>query len=225
VRYWLHLGLLNVEGTKMSKSLGNFLTVKDAVEKYGVALILFSIARFHYSSPINLTDLLFDEQLNQLLDLYRVLESHQETVTTSEQQFPSVENLIQAFNKAMDSDFNSSLALTTILETVKKIKTLSNEAEKNATLTKVRELLSIFLLNQKSFSYQNVAQEALNFRSKRLSLPPISLQTLETYYQERQNARMIKDFKAADTFRDLVAPYKISFMDGTENKWRFDSCA
>jgi cysteinyl-tRNA synthetase len=219
VRYWAHLGLLNINGSKMSKSLGNFLTVDQALDRYGKTLLIYSSLTFHYRSPINLSDTLFDEHVNTVLEWYRLLEISSQTVDLVESQTA----LVAAFHRAMDDDFNTSQALVVLSQGFKELRKLvvGSSTEAGTLASELRKLGKVLMLFGEGETYNTILDEVLSFRCQQLGLTPIQRSELEEMYKARQAAREKKDFVAADAIRDRLAPYKIQILDKSEQRFRF----
>jgi cysteinyl-tRNA synthetase len=248
VNYWFHTGLLMINGTKMSKSLNNFITAEEALDSYGAGLIIYTSLKFHYSSPINLSDDLFLENVNHFVDLAWVYSSLEEkiaeatvmhTFSGSPLDDSTESTLFSEFKKAMDNDLNTPVALVVLSKLVKDIKGFlktikTKESLQEAEISKLLHLrkdlvtiCSILFLNKDNFTYQKVGLEVLKFvtskiaADKKSDLPPLSLDSLHEFIEARKQAREKKDFKTSDALRDKMKEYGIEFLDGDEKGWRF----
>lgn len=126
VKYWMHTGFLNVKGTKMSKSLGNFITIRDLIKNYEPEVFRFLVLSTHYRSPIDFSsDNLHQAQKNMerikkfLLKVDEVLEDDQNTLINHNQK--KCDELQQKFIAAMDDDFNTPQALSILFEITRDI--------------------------------------------------------------------------------------------------------
>jgi cysteinyl-tRNA synthetase len=230
VNYWLHLGLLQIEGTKMSKSLGNFVTIRQGLDTYGSTLLKMAFLRAHYRSPLNLCDELFDQQLNHLVELFWVVDKCREKIESVENYDYSPSSFKLSFEEAMDDDFNIPVAMATLQEGLKKLrvfvydnKSAISNSEASSLLKDVIESCKVLMIDLNSSSYLEIANECLRYRANRLTLPVLELAELESLYEERQQARAKKDFAIADAIREKVSPYKISLLDANIQKWRFEA--
>ena len=124
-RFWLHNGYINVNNTKMSKSLGNFFTVRDVAEKYGYAAIRFFILSAHYRSPINFSAEIIEQSKNALERITNCrenLEFYKKSAAAGEpspEQLASLDAYKAAFIEAMDDDFNTADGIAAIFELVR----------------------------------------------------------------------------------------------------------
>lgn len=221
VKYWAHLGLLNIGGTKMSKSLGNFLTVDQALERYGRTLLTYTILTFHYRSPINLSDDLFEEHINTVLEWGRLLCSVEELYgIDSESQSGTVS---AAFDKAMEDDFNTPQALVALNQGFKELRKLLTSGEDVTQVVRLagelRDLGKVLYLF--SDSHDVVLDQVLRFRSLRVDKPRLSVGELNDLYNRRQKARAEKNYAQADEVRDILLPYNITILDQSQQRFRF----
>lgn len=124
-RFWLHNGYINVNNTKMSKSLGNFFTVRDVAEKYGYPAIRFFILSAHYRSPINFSAEIIEQSKNALERITNCrenLEFYKKSAAAGEpssEQLASLDGYKAAFIEAMDDDFNTADGIAAIFELVR----------------------------------------------------------------------------------------------------------
>ena len=230
VKYWTHCGLLNIDGLKMSKSLGNFITVDEALEKYGKELIVFVILRHHYRSAIDLQDKLFRDSLNSLRNFYTLISRDivANNIDALKSNNKHVENLIQDFEKEMDNDFNTPGAIV-VLAKYLELSVELKKAKQNKELTELHE--AIVFLGQILGLFQNndltnLTQEMLKFQHESLKTPELlSADAIDNLIGEREKARVAKDFAKSDYLRDALNLHGISVMDGDENRtsWEFSA--
>ena len=223
VKYWAHLGLLNIGGTKMSKSLGNFLTVDQALERYGRSLLTYTVLTFHYRSPVNLSDDLFEENMNTVLEWSRLLTQAEPFGTVTEMAKPS--ELAEIFDKAMCDDFNTPQAIVALSQGFKELRKLivgggSSKAQKISGLASELKLLGqvLYLFSDE---YSAVLEQLLAFRSAKSGQQKLSVNELNELYDRRQQARAEKNYSKADEVRDLLVPYGITLLDGSQQRFRF----
>jgi len=194
-KYWLHHGLLTINGQKMAKSLGNFVTVKDFINQYRDAdiLKLFFLST-HYSNPIDYTDekigeakkqkKSFDEFFDKV-NSWSSLKSRIKVVSSSEDK-NKIDDICIRFEQAMDDDFNTPMALASLFELIDlSLGFISSDKEEifNYAKLKLGKFFKIFGLTVKSIKIPEEAKKML---------------------EERDNARKIKDFEKADKIREEI---------------------
>ena len=108
-KYWIHNGLIKVNGQKMSKSLGNSIYLREILEKYNNEIIRFALLQTNYKNDINILDNFFTDAKKHLLNFYKVLKSVEELNIQSDKKNPQID---LDFNEAMDDDFNTALAIS-----------------------------------------------------------------------------------------------------------------
>ena len=157
--YWMHNGFLNIDNKKMSKSLGNFFTVREIGEKYDLQVLRFFMLSAHYRSPINFSAELMEASKNGLDRIITSAERLKElqdkvsgdTLTEAEQEDKkTVDELVAKFEAAMDDDFNTADAVSAIFELVKLANSTANEESSKAyvellagTIAKLSDVLGI----------------------------------------------------------------------------------
>lgn len=205
-KYWMHNGFINVDNEKMSKSLGNFFTLKDVFTKYDPKVVRFMFLQTHYRNPINFSDALLDQAkagLGRVHDFVRSVEAFKIHGIESD---PEVEKEISIFvNKAvvdfefsMDDDFDSSGGLAALFDFIKAVNVLS--VEKKLSLPAI-DLILNFL--QKLDSVLGV-----------IFVKAGSLDSeVENLIEEREKARSEKDFAKSDEIRDILLERGIVLED------------
>lgn len=214
-KYWMHNGFLNIENKKMSKSLGNFFTVRDISEKYDLQVLRFFMLSAHYRSPLNFSAELMEAAKNGLeriltcvSNLNFLLEKAQtqELGAEEEKLLLQAKEFVTKFDEAMDDDFNTADAISAIFELVKYANTSVGEGASAAFIRALKdeivELMDICGLTAER------QQEMLDVE-------------IESLIQERQDARKAKNFARADEIRDLLAGKGIVLEDTREGvKWK-----
>ncbi len=146
VNYWLHNGFLNVDNEKMSKSLGNFFTIADVLQKFDGETIRFFMLRTHYRSPFNFADALLDEARTALKRLYTALDAVPAEAGAIDWSVPHA----AAFKAAMDDDFNTPGALAVLFELASEL----NRTRDAATATLLKSLAGVLgILQQPPRAY------------------------------------------------------------------------
>lgn len=210
-KYWLHMAMLNVDNTKMSKSLGNFFTLREVAEKYGYNIVRFFLLTAHYRSPINFSDELIRAAGNALERIKNCARSLNECDGGGEVDHAFVEGTEQftaQFEAAMDDDFNTANAITAIFELVKYInRGLNAETSKEtagALYTKLQtltDIMGVLLVEPEGTENDEDAE-------------------IEDLIERRQQARKDKDFTTADSIRDELVARGIVIKDTPEGvKW------
>ncbi|MCD6263836.1 cysteine--tRNA ligase [Candidatus Bathyarchaeota archaeon] len=161
VRYWVHTGILKIHGRKMSKSLGNFITIREALEKYQGEVLRFFFASTHYRSTIDFNERGLEQARRNLQTLYNVMEKVRRLTPKEEMEEDEVrleeevERCRRGFIEAMDDDFNSPKALTSLLELSREVNRFADthKAINGRLLQKIlrifRELGGIFGILQR----------------------------------------------------------------------------
>jgi cysteinyl-tRNA synthetase len=134
VNYWIHNGFVRVDNEKMSKSLGNFFTIRDVLKQYDAEVIRFFILRAHYRSPLNYSDAHIDDAKGALTRLYTAL-----SVVDTDSEQPAVDwDEVHAirFREAMDDDFNTPLAVAELFD-------LASEVNRSKSIEAARQLKAL----------------------------------------------------------------------------------
>ncbi len=208
-RYWMHNGYINVDNRKMSKSLGNFFTVREVAEKFGYEPIRYIMISSHYRSPINYSVDILTQSKNALERLYTCLDNMNFALKSAPEGGEAPAFLAehkQAFITAMDDDLNTADALAAIFSLVKDINIMLSE---NAGKASIEAALALFneLTDVLGLVY-NREDELLDA-------------DIEALIEERTAARKNKDFATADRIRDELKEKGIILEDSpTGVKWR-----
>lgn len=223
-RYWMHAGLLTIDGTKMSKSLGNFLTIEDAFKKYGFELIRYLFLTQHYRSNVNLSDQVFLEIMNPLWDLYRTVAQVSERFGAISQSVEykldnsPLENFRLEIEKALNDDFNTPLAIVAIRKIVtelRKFLLLEQNSESSQMAHRYIYAISEFgrILGLFNIGYEEVFNQLLNFISIVKNVHPPALQEIRQILVDRQEARSKKDFATSDIIREKLSNIGLEYLD------------
>ena len=139
VNYWMHNGFVRVDDEKMSKSLGNFFTIRDVLQKYDAEVVRFFILRAHYRSPLNYSDVHLDDAKTALARLYTALKDVPPDVQPDTQPLDWHEPHAVRFAEAMNDDLNTPLALSVLFD-------LANALNKNKSVDTARQLKGLALV-------------------------------------------------------------------------------
>lgn len=214
-RYWLHNGFLNIDNRKMSKSLGNFFTVREIGEQYDLQVLRFFMLSAHYRSPINFSREIMESSksaLERIVTAVSNLKHLSETAgvdQASEQETALLEEMKTYRKKledAMDDDLNTADAISAIFELVKFANTHGGETSSREFVDRVRK--EIIELSDILGLIVEKEEENLD-------------DAIEKLIQERQAARKARDFKRADEIRDELLAQGIILEDTREGvKWK-----
>lgn len=215
VRYWMHNAFLNIDNIKMSKSLGNFKTVRQISEEYDLQVLRFFMLSAHYRSPLNFSREMMDgakASLDRILTatdhLRDCLAAAAERELTAEEtaELAAFDALREKFEAAMDDDFNTADAISTVFEMVKRANITVTKESAAAYIRRVKELLEKLL-------------EALGIHAERKEE---SLDArVEALIEERQTARKEKNYARADEIRAELTAMGILLEDTKEGvKWK-----
>lgn len=211
VNTWMHNGFVRVDEEKMSKSLGNFFTVREVLEKYHPEVVRFFILSSHYRSPLNYSDSHLDEARATLDGLYLAL---REVTNSDDSEIDN--NYLEKFNAAMDDDFNTPKAVAVLHEIAHAInRETDKDAQSTRTLgTTLKQLgATMGLLQAHAEAY---LQSAAVTESDGLTADEIN-----TYIEQRKQARIDKDFAESDRIRNLLTEQGITLEDSpTGTTWR-----
>lgn len=214
-KYWMHNGFLNIDNKKMSKSAGNFFTVRDIGEKYDLQVLRFFMLSAHYRSPLNFSAELMEAAKNgyerimtSVSNLNYLLERAQGDVFGAEEEkaVEEAKAFVQKFEAAMEDDFNTADAISAIFELVKFANTNVTEQSSQAFAKALKE--EIVMLSDICGLIVEKADEILDSE-------------IEALIQERQDARKTKNFARADEIRNLLSEQGIILEDTREGvKWK-----
>ncbi len=210
--YWLHNGFINVNNEKMSKSLGNFFTVRDIAAKYDYEVIRFFMLSAHYRSPINFCDELMDAAKNGLERIYNCLDNidfligNAPDVDAGDEIKTAMENYKNKFITAMEDDLNTADAISAIFEAVRFANSMisPNKAELLLARDTILELGNVLGL------LKNTEKASLD-------------DEIEALIAERTQARKDKNWALADKIRDDLKARGIVLEDTPDGvKWKIE---
>ena len=205
--YWLHNGYINVDSKKMSKSLGNFFTVRDVAEKYGYEPIRYLMISSHYRNPINYSEEIIMQCASSLDRLRNFRENLDFALKNSNDEFNNELDLNVYKNKfidAMNDDLNTADALAAIFEMVKSVNT--NVIQKN-------EFNKTFIENAIELFDELCGVLGILYEKNNLNSNSISTQEIENLIKEREQARKEKNWARADEIRKELSSKNIILED------------
>jgi cysteinyl-tRNA synthetase len=203
VNYWMHNGFVRVNEEKMSKSLGNFFTVREVLKQYRPEIIRFFILSSHYRSPLNYSDEQLDDAGAALTRLYTALRGI-EIIDA-----PIDEAYQQRFEQAMDDDFNTPVALAVLFELARELNKADNKSVLAATLKQLAAIMGLLQDDPDSF-LKGGASDGL------------AEAEIEQLIEARKTAKANKDWAQADSIRDQLKVQGIVLEDvaGGKTSWR-----
>ena len=214
-KYWMHNAFLNIDNKKMSKSAGNFFTVRDIIEKYDPQVLRFFMLSAHYRSPLNFSADLMEaarngyERIVTSVDNLKYLLGKAATEEMTEAEAALVKEAagyVDKFDEAMDDDFNTADAISVIFELVKFVNTNVSEGSSKAYLEALKQ--EIVLLSDICGLIVDKKEEMLD-------------EDIEKLIEERQAARKARNFARADEIRGELLEKGIILEDTREGvKWK-----
>lgn len=202
--YWMHNGFLNINDEKMSKSLGNFFTLRDVLNEYQAEVVRFFMLRSHYRSPLNFShDSLVDAK-NTLTKIYHSLRTYN-NLQLDRTKIDWSNEFAYKFKAAMDDDFNTSLAISVLFELLSEINREHNEELANL-LFNLANLIGILTSNPEEF-LQSGGKVDANYVNQMI--------------EKRIQARKDKNFALSDEIRDELLSKGVILEDGKDGTiWR-----
>jgi len=237
VKYWLHNGFVNINAEKMSKSLGNFFTIRDVLEKYDSEVLRFFLLSAHYRSPLDFSDQNLDDAEAGMERIYKALVGIGDFIgsgapdaaagldpallTEAEQELAArAEALPGRFREAMDDDFNTALAVAHVFDLVRSVNRVLAEGSKGrremsaplatarSAIVGVGEVLGVFTSEPSSYLERIKARKTAELA--------IAVDEIERLIAERAEARKAKDFNRSDEIRDYLLSRNIMLLDGPQ---------
>ncbi|MBW4054097.1 MAG: cysteine--tRNA ligase [Proteobacteria bacterium] len=236
VRYWLHNGFVNINAEKMSKSLGNFFTIREVLKKFDPETLRFFILSAHYRSPLDFSDQNLDEAQSGLERIYSCLAALDAVLsgTNPAADIAVIENLspvglelqekieqfIPRFVEAMDDDFNAALALGVLFETVRCTNRFLAETKESTplSLSLVAHVRHLFgeaggVLGLFTSSPAAWLEGIKTAKAGHIDIAPDEIERL---IAERSAARAARNFKRGDEIRDLLLAQGIQLLDSAQ---------
>ena len=209
-KYWMHNAFLNIDNRKMSKSLGNFRTVREISEQYDLQVLRFFMLSAHYRSPLNFSADLMEASKNGLERIVNAADNLKflmgnakaEAITDAEaENYAKTEEFVAGFEKAMDDDFNTADAVSAIYELVRFSNTEIKAGASKEFAEKIQDMLDHLcgVLGVAEVAEEEVSDE--------------DVAKIEALIAERTEAKKAKDFAKADAIRDELAAMGITIKD------------
>ena len=210
VNTWMHVGFVNVNEEKMSKSLGNFFTIREVLESYDGETLRYFILSSHYRSPLNFSDANLDNAKNAITKLYTSIRGLKSS-TASTDEISQRLDYEQRFDAALDDDFNTPIAISILFEISKQInlekeKDIDFASALSGLLVRLGGYLGILQNNPEDFLKQGVQ---------------LSDEEIDQKIKDRNLARSEKDFVLSDQIRNELEAHGIILEDSAEGtSWR-----
>ncbi|MFT8319578.1 MAG: cysteine--tRNA ligase [Bacillus sp. (in: firmicutes)] len=212
-RYWMHNGYINIDNEKMSKSLGNFVTVNDIIKVYDPQMLRFFMLSVHYRNPINYSDEVLEKTqagLDRIRTSYENLQ-HRKTASTdltdtNKEWLEKIDHLHKQFITDMDDDFNTANGISVLFE-----------LSKQANYYLLEKTTSAVVIN----AFINEFEELFDVLGMSLSKQELLDEEIEALIEKRNQARKARDFQLADEIRDQLKAMNIILEDTAQGiRWK-----
>jgi len=252
VKYWIHNGFVNINQEKMSKSLGNFMMIKDVLKTYHPEVVRLFLLSNHYRSPIDFTEKAMEEARKGLDKMYALLLRVDQTMGFASNQTIEPGDCWQQFCEAMDDDFNSARGIGIIFDTVRKVNRMLDQYE-NSGSDQIKQANQIELPFKEELKYENslsdpikqtirsgladvlrignilgilLEQPAVYFdkeQTQRIDQKSVDPAVIEKLVEERNQARKTKNWKKADQIRNQLFEMGVILEDRPEGTvWKIN---
>ena len=214
-KYWLHNGMINLAGQKMSKSEGNIKLLNEYIDLYGGNVVRFFFLRSQYRKPQEFTEALLNESrttFNKILDIVKNVNAK-----------PTDKDFIEIFKNSMNDDLNTPKFLGEVFEKVNKIKNFSSQEEQEfkETLKYIFEILGFTFDTEEKVKISDDEFKAF-FSKFNISYTSIE-QAMKEYLSKREEYRNSKDFEQSDLMRDQLKEIGLFIKDGEKGGWYWES--
>nr|WP_303833195.1 cysteine--tRNA ligase [Snodgrassella alvi] len=207
VKYWLHNGFIRVDNEKMSKSLGNFFTIREVLQKYDAEVVRFFILRAHYRSPLNYSDAHLNDAKGALTRLYTALKN---TSVAEVAMHADLNDYTRRFYTAMNDDFATVEAVAVLFELANEINK-THDAELAGCLKELAGLLGLLQRDPAAFLQGEVGE----------TVQGLDNAAIEALIASRQQARAERNWAESDRIRDELTAAGIVLEDGAGGtSWR-----
>ena len=219
VKYWLHNGFIRVDNEKMSKSLGNFFTIREVLQKYDAEVVRFFILRAHYRSPLNYSDAHLDDAKGALTRLYTALKN---TPPAEFDLSNDANDYTRRFFAAMNDDFGTVEAVAVLFELTTEVNK-TGDAHLAACLKALAGIIGLlqgdpndFLQGKTKYHFELITDEARITDSI-----PLTNAAIDALIAQRKQARADKNWAESDRIRDVLNAENIILEDGAGGTtWR-----
>ncbi len=231
VKYWVHNGFVNIDQEKMSKSLGNFLTVKDILRSHHPEAVRLFLLSNHYRSPVDFSEKAMEEASSALEKIYTFLERAEEKLGDAPKPSDSPGELREEFREAMNDDFNTARALGAVFSHIRSLNRLMDEFESDASgasgaVETLRQGCAEVLRAGKILGLlsRSPAEYFGRKRAQGAEKQAIDTDSVERMIRERKEARKARDWAAADKLRDRLEKMNIALEDRPDGTtvWKYN---
>ncbi len=213
-RYWMHAGAVRVDGEKMSKSLGNFFTIREILEKYHPEVVRYLLISSHYRSAINYSEESLRTAKGALDRFYTALKGFEELLPVDLDRFNEPSEYMQRFIEAMEDDFNTPEALAALFDMVRE---LNSQVAAGETGRSTKLALELKSLGHMMGLFLDVPEKFLQAGGS----DEISAEDIEAKIEQRKQAKKDKDFALADQIREELLAQNVVLEDSREGtSWR-----
>ncbi|MDD4066927.1 MAG: cysteine--tRNA ligase [Clostridia bacterium] len=223
-KYWIHNGLITINGQKMSKSLGNTMTIKDALELYEPEVIKYLMLSKHYSTPLDLNDKEFavsEMNLYYFYNTFKAIDELKDVVLKDYENNEVFKSINANFIKSMDDDFNTASAISELFQTFKYLNTLIKE-NKDLNILKAIKNEIIRVYSVIGLLQEDPARFVLSLKNKHLKKANLTVEEIEKLISERTNVKQEKNYVKADEIRNELDAKGIILNDSASGtNWDF----
>ena len=215
---WMHMGFINIDGEKMSKSLGNFFTIRDVLKKFNPEAVRFFLLSSHYRSPVNFSDTALKESHTALTRLYQALKSAEMYGDVDVDEAAWSSEAGQAFAAAMNDDFNTAKAVSVLFGVAGEVNRAIKSGDQQTAVVQARVLKTLgSVLNIVQTSPSRFLQARIDGDAK----DGMSDRDIAAKIAERAAAKANKDFTKADAIREELKALGIELEDSRAGTtWR-----
>ena len=221
-KYWIHNGLITINGQKMSKSLGNSLTVKDALSKYNPEVIKYMLMQKHYASTVDINDAEFLQSEKHMYYFYNTLNEVNKLLVQTPANQENVNDEILSkiepdFVEAMDDDFNTAQAYADLFAIMKYMNNIAQDKKMDlqakSNLLKAIKDKVVYLYNILAIFEEEPTYFLNDLKNKYLKKINMSSEEIENKIEERKQAKANKDYAKADEIRNSLEDAGIALLD------------
>lgn len=228
---WIHHGFVTIRDEKMSKSLGNFLTIRDILDNYHQEILRFFIFSTHYRNPLDFSEAAMQDATTGLMRLYEcvaqvdkidVSNTSKDTESVfTEKDLNKILSLEERFQQAMDNDFNTAQAQGIFFDTIKTINKVRTKLPATPLSTDVDKLKAAIVTLKKLAAIMGLLKEDANTflatkKEEMLSNCDIDVETIEAFIAERKQCRVDKNWSRSDEIRDELLARNIELKDSAD---------
>ncbi|MBE45495.1 MAG: cysteine--tRNA ligase [Euryarchaeota archaeon] len=220
VQYWVHNGMINVDGEKMSKSLGNFWTISDALGKVDPLILRYALINAPYRQPVDFNQVIVDDSESHH---NRMFAAYRDGLMTKGKgdwgDFPDLVESASRFESGMDDDFNTRIAIVEVQNVTKILRALLEDGELQEKIVAATGWISNFAGDVLGLLPEDneIISEFERTETERVDLAPI----VERLLEKREEARLEREWERADRIRDELSKMGVVVEDGTDGAtWR-----